>query len=167
MVLPGCAFPRPRIGTWGTLVRADRSEVEKQQQILRPAYPTAWGPRRASSQDDTVVGDGAKWTTGRLRESCAFRSLRIETPTHRRRLSVATPRRGAPRFVVIERVEKTTAETGDNGRGEGGRAVCLLTPAKGDADAGLRDAMGAGRFFASSGDGCPFVGSEADDRCAA
>ena len=36
-------------------MRYEQSD-EKQQQILRPSYPTAWGPRRAGSQDDMAVG---------------------------------------------------------------------------------------------------------------
>jgi hypothetical protein len=80
----------------------DRACDERpEQQILRPAYPTAWGPERAGSQDDTakVIVD--------LRPPV---TLRIVVPTQ----AEATPatktcrwgprclRDGAPRFVVTE-----------------------------------------------------------------
>ena len=58
----------PRL-EWGTHFRAGGGRVKKQQQVLRPAYPTddlrrQRGPRRAGSQDDSVWGSGEMRTTG-------------------------------------------------------------------------------------------------------
>ena len=44
------------------IVRIERDE--KQKQILRTAYPTAWEPQACSVQDDTVSAGGVNWATG-------------------------------------------------------------------------------------------------------
>ncbi len=65
---------------WVCMSRS-RFPPHREQQILRPAYPTAWGlkspqgrrpvlgdpDRRAGSQDDTAVASGRQWMTGRDR----------------------------------------------------------------------------------------------------
>ncbi len=43
---------------------ADLGARDAEKQILRPAYPTSWGPKRAGSQDDTALGCQEQWTTG-------------------------------------------------------------------------------------------------------
>jgi hypothetical protein len=58
------AFRDLKRETWGTQGRANRRGAE--EQILRPAYPTSWGPKRAGSQDDMAWACRELGTTGNI-----------------------------------------------------------------------------------------------------